>query len=69
MWKRPRSRMRYLIQLGVPKELAGIAAGSRRMYWFVSNTVAVKMALTKEILVSRGFYDLADAYQQMHVNY
>ena len=69
MWKRPRSRMRYLIKLGVPKELAGIAAGSRRMYWFVSNTVAVKMALTKEILVSRGFYDLADAYQQMHVNY
>ena len=69
MWKRPRSRMRYLIQLGVPKELAGIAAGSRRMYWFVSNTVAVKMALTKEILVSKGFYDLADAYQYMHVNY
>ena len=69
MWKRPRSRMRYLIKLGVPKELAVMAAGSRRMYWFVSNTVAVKMALTKEILVDKGFYDLADAYQQMHVNY
>ena len=69
MWKRQRSRMRYLIKFGVPKELAVMAAESRRMYWFVSNTVAVKMALTKEILVSRGFYDLADAYQQMHVNY
>ena len=69
MWKRPRSKMKYLIKLGVPEQLAYRAANSRRKYWFVSNTVAVKMGLTKEILVRKGFYDLADAYQQMHVNY
>ena len=69
MWKRPRSRMKYLIRLGVPEQLAYRAASSRRKYWFVSNTVAVKMGLTKEILVRKGFYDLADAYQQMHVNH
>ena len=68
MWKRPRSKMKYLIKLGVPEQLAYRAANSRRKYWFVSNTVAVKMGLTKEILVRKGFYDLADAYQQMHVN-
>jgi group II intron reverse transcriptase/maturase len=69
MWKRPRSKMKYLIKLGVPEQLAYRAANSRRKCWFVSNTVAVKMGLTKEILVRKGFYDLADAYQQMHVNY
>lgn len=69
MWKRPRSKMKYLMKLGVPEELAYMAANSRRKYWFVSNTVAVKMGLTKEILARKGFYDLADAYQQMHVNY
>ena len=69
MWKRPRSKMKYLIKLGVPEQLAYRAANSRRKCWFVSNTVAVKMGLTKEILVREGFYDLADAYQQMHVNY
>ena len=69
MWKRPRSKMKYLKKLGVPEELAYMAANSRRKYWFVSNTLAVKMALTKEMLICKGFYDLADAYQQMHVNY
>lgn len=69
MWKRPRSKMKYLKKLGVPEELAYMAANSRRKYWFVSNTLAVKMALTKEMLIRKGFYDLADAYQQMHVNY
>lgn len=69
MWKKPRSKMRYLMKLGVPKELAYRAANSRRKYWFVSNTVAVKMALTKERLIHKGYYDLAIAYQSMHVNY
>jgi len=68
MWKRPRSKMRYLMRLGVPKDLAFQAANSRRGYWFVSNTVAVNMGLTKERLIHKGFYDLADAYQSVHVN-
>ena len=33
------------------------------------NTVAVKMAMTKERLIRSGFYDLAKAYQSVHVNY
>ena len=57
------------MKLGVPKELAYRAANSRRKYWFVSNTVAVKMALTKERLIRKGFYDLEIAYQSMHINY
>ena len=69
MWKRPRSRMRYLMKLGVPEDLAYQAANSRRKYWYVSNTVAIKMALTKERLIHKGYYDLAVAYQSMHVNY
>ena len=69
MWKRPRARMRYLMKLGVPKQTAYMAANCRRGYWWTSNTVAAKMALTKERLISKGFYDLTNAYQSMHVNY
>ena len=69
MWKRPRSKMKYLIKLGVSEELAFMAANSRRKYWFVSNTTAVRMGLTKERLIRKGFYDLEIAYQSMHVNY
>ena len=69
MWKKPRARMRYLMSLGVPKQTAYMAANCRRGYWWTSNTLAVKMALTKERLINKGFYDLANAYQSMHVNY
>ena len=34
-----------------------------------TQTVAVNMAMTKERLISSGFYDLATAYQSVHVNY
>lgn len=69
MWKRPRSKMKYLIKLGIPKYYAHMAANSRKGYWRTSATSTVNRALSKEILVRKGFYDLADAYQQMHVNY
>ena len=69
MWRRPRSKMKYLMKLGVPMELAYMAANSRRGYWQTSNTIAVKMALTKERLIDKGYYDLSNAYQSMHINY
>ena len=69
MWKRPRSRRKYLMRLGIPEYYAHMAANSHRGYWFTSATSTVNRALSKEILVRKGFYDLADAYQQMHVNY
>ncbi len=68
-WKRPRTKMRNLLKLGVPEELAYMAANSRRGYWFTTHTVAVNMAMTKERLIRAGFYDLARAYQSVHVNY
>ena len=69
MWKRPRARMRYLMKLGIPERYAHMAANSRKGYWRTSNTTTVKRALTKERLINKGFYDLANAYQSMHVNY
>ncbi len=69
MWKRPRSKMKYLMKLGIPRYYAHMAANNRRGCWFSSATSTVNRALSKEILVRKGFYDLAEAYQQMHVNY
>jgi len=69
MWKRPRSKTRYLMRLGIPKYYAHMAANSRKGYWRTSATSTVNRALSKEILVHIGFYDLSDAYQRMHINY
>ena len=68
-WKKPRTKVKNLIKMGVPMELAWQAGNSRRGYWFTTQTVAVNMAMTKERLIGSGFYDLAIAYQSVHVNY
>ena len=68
-WKLPRTKKRNLIKLGIPEYFAHMAANCRRGYWWTSNTGAVKRALSKERLIRSGFYDLAIAYQSVHVNY
>ena len=68
-WKKPRTKVRNLLKMGVPKDLAWQAGNSRRGNWFTTHTVAVNMAMTKERLIRSGFCDLATAYQSVHVNY
>lgn len=68
-WKLPRTKKRNLIKLGIPEYYAHMAANSRKGYWRTSNTTTVKRALSKERLINSGFYDLAIAYQSLHVNY
>lgn len=68
-WKKPKTKVRNLLKMGVPMELARQAGSSRRGYWFTTHTVAVNMAMTKERLINSGFYDLATAYQSVHINY
>jgi group II intron reverse transcriptase/maturase len=68
-WKRPRTKMKNLMKLGIPKHFAHMTANSRRGYWFTTGMGAVNRALTKERLINSGFYDLTIAYQSVHVNY
>lgn len=68
-WKKPKTKIRNLIKLGVSKDLAYVTANSRRGHWYVTHTMAVNIALTKERLTCSGFNDLANAYQSVHVNY
>lgn len=68
-WKKPKTKVRNLIKMGVPEDLAYQAGNSRRGHWFTTHTLAVNMAMTKERLINSGLYDLATAYQSVHVNY
>ena len=68
-WKKPKTKMRNLIKLEIPEYFAHQAANSRKKHWYVSGMGAVNRALTKERLINSGFYDLATAYQSVHVNY
>ena len=68
-WKLPKTKMRNLMKMGIPKYYAHMATNSRRGHWFCANLTTVKRAMTKERLINSGFYDLATAYQSVHVNY
>ena len=48
---------------------AATIAYDRKGYWFNAGNKAVNWALSKERLINWGFYDLAAAYQSLHVNY
>ena len=67
--KRVRTRYRNLRVMGVPQDLGWKTANSRRGYWFTTHTVVMNMAMTKERLINSGLYDLATAYQSVHINY
>ena len=68
-WKLPRTKKRNLMKMGIPENYAHMAANCRRGHWFCANLTTVKRAMTKERLINSGFYDLAIAYQSVHVNY
>ena len=68
-WKLLRTRMRKLIGLGVDSHYAATIAYDRKGYWFNAGNKAVNWALSKERLINWGFYDLATAYQSLHINY
>ncbi len=54
---------------GIHEYYANMAANCRRGHWYCANLTTVKKAMTKERLINSGFYDLATAYQSVHVNY
>ena len=68
-WKLPKTKKRNLMKMGIPEYYAQMAANSRKGHWFNANLTTVKRAMTKERLIRGGFYDLATAYQSVHVNY
>ena len=54
---------------GSDSHYAATIAYDRKGYWFNAGNKAVNWALSKERLINWGFYDLAAAYQSLHVNY
>ena len=68
-WKRPGTRKRKLVGLGVDEHYAATIAYNRKAYWFNARNKAVNWALSKERLIRWGYYDLTAAYQSLHVNY
>ena len=64
-WKKPKTKLKNLMKLGVPEYYAHMAANSRRGYWFTVNTGAVTRGITNERLTRAGFFELSPAYESI----
>ncbi len=66
-WKKPRKRIRALIQLGVKPELAKTISYTRKGYQLICNTDWIKFAINIERLRKRGLVFLLDQYTKVHI--
>lgn len=64
-WRRPRSRIRKLIQLGVPKLEAIKHGSSSKGPWVMSSSKAVHMALTLDYLKQLGLANLWEIWSKL----
>ena len=64
-WKKPKTKLKNLMKLGVPECYAHMAANSHRGYWFTANTGAVTRGITNERLTRAGFFELSPAYESI----
>lgn len=64
-WKKPKTKRKNLMKLGVPEYYAHMAANSHRGYWFTANTGAVTRGITNERLTRAGFFELSPAYESI----
>ena len=66
-WKRPKTRYKSLIKLGISKGKAWEWANSRKGYARVASSFIMQRAVTNEILKRKGLVFLLDHYQSVHI--
>lgn len=64
-WKRPRTRRRNLVALGIPEDWACLISGSRKGCWRLANTPQVNKALGLAYWRSQGLVSLVDRYREL----
>ena len=63
-WKKPRTRQKALMRLGLEEWKACELAYSRKAYWRIAK--ALNSAISKERLAQAGYYSILDRYKSVH---
>ena len=66
-WKLPKTRVKNLLKLGIPKWAAYQYGNSRKGYWRMAGTTTVNRAISKERLAQAGYYCILDRYESLHL--
>lgn len=67
-WKKPFTRGKNLIRLGIKKQKAYEWANTRKGYWCISKSHILHTSLTDKELVLYGYKDISIQYQLIHSN-
>ena len=65
-WKRPRTRRRHLLALGISPEVVHMATRSRKGYWRMSANSIVQRALNNRWLHEQGVPDMRTLWIALH---
>lgn len=65
-WKRPRTRRRHLMALGISKDDVKLASRSRKGYWRMAGNSIVQRALTKQWLWDQGVPNMRQQWIDLH---
>nr|WP_307258971.1 group II intron reverse transcriptase/maturase [Oikeobacillus pervagus] len=68
-WKKPRTRYRNLIRLGIEEQKAYEWSNTRKGYWRISSSYILHRSLTDEKLALLGYMNISEKYQSIHSNY
>nr|WP_306671069.1 group II intron maturase-specific domain-containing protein [Endozoicomonas sp. SESOKO1] len=65
-WRKPKTRFKHLVRLGVDKVNAAKIAASSKGYYRLSKTYAVQQALNNSYLAKIGLVSLKDLWIRFH---
>lgn len=68
-WKKPRTKIQWLVKLGLDLDSAKRISFSRKKYWRLSRTPEVHRAITKKKLYQWGLVNLSALAEQVYLTY
>ncbi len=66
-WKNPRTRVKNLMKLGMPKWQAHRNGNSSKGYWAVAGSGILTRTITNERLALAGYFSILNQYESMHL--
>ena len=66
-WKKPRTRAKSLMRLGIPEWQAWAVSNCRKAYWHMAKNGHVQRALSKERLAQAGYDSILARYESLHL--
>jgi len=61
-WRRPRTRMRALMRLGVSRRSAVLAGRSRKGYWHLARTLGTQTGMPNKWLAKQGLVSIRELW-------